>query len=953
VLSKRARPPAVLVPIGIGIGRCFGSRGRKEEEHEDRSTKPLLNRALITPPRPLVAMGSTARVLTAYLVASAAAAAVCLGQAYRDAVDVGAPLTALPHAVAAASDAFEARRWQQQQQAIVASAAAYDGGGSSSGQTWWRSAWLSDNSGGAKTALHATTTAAALSASAAAARALLAALLRSPPRALLADALLVADRGLLQTELGALVAANLALALYGAFALATARVFLGELSPRESARMTERLVKYAVFKVVFVGSAVATPRVLGLGAWLAWFVAAGHAKLFMGAARDRLEALAAAPAAPRRAHLRAVALLLALLAQGLVLGAASVAWALSSSSSSSGGGDTGDQAAAAAATTAAAAAATTTTTTTPPLLAPVVSLLSAAAAARAALSAARGSVAWTRVLLLGFDAAVVVVDGLRALLRYGATVLDQAAALGGPSASPLAAAALAGGESAFAAYFRQQGGPAPGAGGAAGDGVGSDDEDGADDQGIEREEDDEDREEEDADEEGESGEEEETGDGDPSSPAAAGVGGGRAAAGAAATARRPAPPPSRLRAALALVLRVLLLPSSRRPSAGGASAPAAAARRPASRAAGRGRSPSAAARGPRADGRSSNNRGSRHPRGSSNTATTGGSFWTTAAGMQLLLLWDGWQGRAAFLAHAELGCELLLHTLTLLHYMHVWLLHGCALHLVDALLMLDARAVLLAAAGRVAAHRRHREATRGLRDSFPDATRDECLAAGPDGCAICRDRMVGGPGSGAKRLPCSHLFHLACLRAWLQQSGASGFSCPVCRLPLSAGAGGAEAEAKRRAAQQRARRLQMQQRMLEEQAARRMQRERELAAAAERAAGGAGATAAPASGAAAALLPPRPPRVLVPNSDVVAAPSALLPGPPSSSSAGGAAAAAASNGGNGGSGGVVGAIFDFMRGAPPIQSPSPQPWARAATPAAAAAPDATPAAAAAPDATRT
>ena len=300
-----------------------------------------------------------------------------------------------------------------------------------------------------------------------------------------------------------------------------------------------------------------------------------------------------------------------------------------------------------------------------------------------------------------------------------------------------------------------------------------------------------------------------------------------------------------------------------------------------------------------------------------------------------MLLWDGWQGRASFLAHAELGCELLLHALTLLHYLHVWLLHGCALHLVDALLMLDARAVLLAAASRVAAHRRHREATRGLRDSFPDATRDECLAAGPDGCAICRDRMVGGPGNGAKRLPCSHLFHLACLRAWLQQSGASGFSCPVCRLPLSAGAGGAEAEAKRRAAQQR---------VLVEQAARRMQRERELAAAAERVAGGVGgaaagaaaaaassAAAAPSSAAAAtasaptAQLPPRPPRVAVPSSDA-GAPSA--PG-----SRGGGA--------SGGGRGVVGAIFDFMRnGPPPIHSPSPPPYARAATPAGAAPPEA-------------
>lgn len=37
---------------------------------------------------------------------------------------------------------------------------------------------------------------------------------------------------------------------------------------------------------------------------------------------------------------------------------------------------------------------------------------------------------------------------------------------------------------------------------------------------------------------------------------------------------------------------------------------------------------------------------------------------------------------------------------------------------------------------------------------------------------------------GAKVLPCGHIFHLACLRAWLQQSGSDNFSCPLCRLPL-------------------------------------------------------------------------------------------------------------------------------------------------------------------------
>ena len=35
-------------------------------------------------------------------------------------------------------------------------------------------------------------------------------------------------------------------------------------------------------------------------------------------------------------------------------------------------------------------------------------------------------------------------------------------------------------------------------------------------------------------------------------------------------------------------------------------------------------------------------------------------------------------------------------------------------------------------------------------------------------------------------LPCRHTFHVTCLRAWLQQSRAGSFSCPMCRASLLA-----------------------------------------------------------------------------------------------------------------------------------------------------------------------
>lgn len=60
--------------------------------------------------------------------------------------------------------------------------------------------------------------------------------------------------------------------------------------------------------------------------------------------------------------------------------------------------------------------------------------------------------------------------------------------------------------------------------------------------------------------------------------------------------------------------------------------------------------------------------------------------------------------------------------------------------------------------------------TRNLENRFPDASEQECTAAG--NCLVCRDDMTRG-----KKLPCGHVFHLDCLRMWLQHQQ----SCPLCR----------------------------------------------------------------------------------------------------------------------------------------------------------------------------
>lgn len=56
--------------------------------------------------------------------------------------------------------------------------------------------------------------------------------------------------------------------------------------------------------------------------------------------------------------------------------------------------------------------------------------------------------------------------------------------------------------------------------------------------------------------------------------------------------------------------------------------------------------------------------------------------------------------------------------------------------------------------------------------TFPDAGTEE-INAGDTTCIICRDEMT----TGCKKLPCNHIFHVACLRSWFQRQQ----NCPLCR----------------------------------------------------------------------------------------------------------------------------------------------------------------------------
>lgn len=79
---------------------------------------------------------------------------------------------------------------------------------------------------------------------------------------------------------------------------------------------------------------------------------------------------------------------------------------------------------------------------------------------------------------------------------------------------------------------------------------------------------------------------------------------------------------------------------------------------------------------------------------------------------------------------------------------------------------------------------------------YPDATAQDL--AQENTCIICREEMrpwdpVGNPGAvdrvRPKKLPCSHILHLVCLKSWLERQQV----CPTCRSPVTAdGAHGAQ-----------------------------------------------------------------------------------------------------------------------------------------------------------------
>ncbi|XP_078445185.1 ERAD-associated E3 ubiquitin-protein ligase HRD1B-like isoform X1 [Wolffia australiana] len=131
-----------------------------------------------------------------------------------------------------------------------------------------------------------------------------------------------------------------------------------------------------------------------------------------------------------------------------------------------------------------------------------------------------------------------------------------------------------------------------------------------------------------------------------------------------------------------------------------------------------------------------------------------------------MLMEGQWEKKAVYTFYLELIRDLLHLTLYLFFFTVIFMSSQVPLHLIRELYETFRNFRI-----RIADYLRYRRITSNMNERFPDATQEE-LNASDATCIICREEMVS-----AKKLVCGHLFHVHCLRSWLERQ----YTCPTCR----------------------------------------------------------------------------------------------------------------------------------------------------------------------------
>ena len=163
---------------------------------------------------------------------------------------------------------------------------------------------------------------------------------------------------------------NVAIAIFFSFFLLIKTLFLGTLTVIESSQLADRILRFTLLKVVFLG-AVVSPTRLDISLYLLWAVFIGAMKALVGLAHDRSDALLSSPTSTLSQHVRCALLLTLVLV-------ADVLWMVSGIK--------------------------------------LISIFSSSSSSSSSVYRMNASVSWMLVWM--FDAACVGVEGVHAGLRY-------------------------------------------------------------------------------------------------------------------------------------------------------------------------------------------------------------------------------------------------------------------------------------------------------------------------------------------------------------------------------------------------------------------------------------------------------------------------------------------------------------------------------------------------------
>lgn len=128
----------------------------------------------------------------------------------------------------------------------------------------------------------------------------------------------------------------------------------------------------------------------------------------------------------------------------------------------------------------------------------------------------------------------------------------------------------------------------------------------------------------------------------------------------------------------------------------------------------------------------------------------------------------GWPGTSASIFFLDVVSDILSLTIFLV-FMVVFIISypsRLPIHMTSDIILVG-RALF----GKLRSFQRYRKLVKEMTKRFPEATLEELTSA--DTCIICRDLLH----IGARKLPCGHVFHVECLKAWFVQQQ----SCPTCR----------------------------------------------------------------------------------------------------------------------------------------------------------------------------